>query len=61
MAVYSDISLSFSKHPVTNDVGKITDVNDITNSMRNILTQGWERDLLNQIMVVGFMILFLNW
>ena len=38
MAVYSDISLSFSKHPVTNDVGKITDVNAITNSMRNILT-----------------------
>ena len=38
MAVYSDISLSFSKHPVTNDVGKITDVNAITNPMRNILT-----------------------
>ena len=38
MAVYSDISLSFSKHPETNDIGKITDVNDITNSMRNILT-----------------------
>ena len=38
MAVYSDISLSFSKHPATNDIGKITDVNDITNSMRNILT-----------------------
>ena len=62
MAVYSDISLSFSKHPVTNDVGKITDVNAITNSMRNILTTRLERDLLrNQIMVVGFMILFLNW
>ena len=38
MAVYSDISLSFSKHPVTNDVGKITDVSAITNSMKNILT-----------------------
>lgn len=38
MAVYSDISLSFSKHPATNDIGKITDINDITNSMRNILT-----------------------
>ena len=38
MAVFSDISLSFSKHPVTNDIGKITDVNAITNSMRNILT-----------------------
>ena len=38
MAVYSDISLSFSKHPVTNDIGKITNVSAITNSMRNILT-----------------------
>ena len=38
MAVYSDISLSFSKHPVTNDIGKITNVNAITNAMRNILT-----------------------
>ena len=61
MAVYSDISLSFSKHPVTNDVGKITDINDITNSMRNILTTRLGERPLNQIMVVGFMILFLNW
>ena len=62
MAVYSDISLSFSKHPVTNDVGKITDVNAITNSMRNILTTRLgERPFKCQIMVVGFMILFLNW
>ena len=38
MAVYSDISLSFSKHPVTNDIGKITNVSAITNAMRNILT-----------------------
>ena len=38
MAVYSDISLSFSKHPATNDIGKITNVNAIINSMRNILT-----------------------
>ena len=63
MAVYSDISLSFSKHPVTNDVGKITDVNAITNSMRNILTTrlGERPFFFIQIMVVGFMILFLNW
>jgi phage baseplate assembly protein W len=37
MAIYSDISLSFSKHPVTNDIGRLVDINSITNSMRNIL------------------------
>lgn len=37
MALYSDLSLSFSSHPVTKDIGKLTDLRAITNSMRNIL------------------------
>ena len=37
MALYTFLSLSFSSHPVTKDIGKLIDLRAITNSMRNIL------------------------
>ena len=42
--VYRDIDLSLEKHPITNDVVSVTDVNSVKKSIKNLLaTQHYER------------------
>ena len=42
--VYKDISLYFTKNPVSGDVAQVTDVQDIKRSVRNlVLTNRWDR------------------
>ena len=42
--LYKDISLYFTKNPVTGDVTEVTDVQDIKRSVRNlVLTNRWDR------------------
>jgi len=41
---YTDLDLDFTRHPVTNDVVKIEDVNAVKRSVRNLVnTQFYER------------------
>ena len=41
---YVDLNLDFTRHPVTNDVVKITDVDAVKRSVRNLInTQFYER------------------
>jgi phage baseplate assembly protein W len=41
---YKDLDLDFTRHPVTNDVVKIEDVNAVKRSVRNLVnTQFYER------------------
>jgi len=41
---YKDLDLDFTRHPVTNDVVKIEDVNAVKRSVRNLInTQFYER------------------
>ena len=41
---YTDLDLDFSRHPVTNDIVKIEDVNAVKRSVRNLInTQFYER------------------
>ena len=41
---YTDLDLDFSRHPVTNDIVKIEDVNAVKRSVRNLVnTQFYER------------------
>jgi phage baseplate assembly protein W len=42
--IYKDINLNFSKHPVTGDIGKLTDVEAVKRSVRNLMnTNFYER------------------
>ena len=42
--VYKDISLYFTRNPVSGDVAQVTDVQDIKRSVRNlVLTNRWDR------------------
>jgi len=42
--VYKDISLYFTKNPVSGDVAQVTDVQDIKRAVRNlVLTNRWDR------------------
>jgi len=42
--VYKDISLYFTRNPVSGDVTQVTDVQDIKRSVRNlVLTNRWDR------------------
>ena len=41
---YTDLDLDFSRHPVTNDIVKIEDINAVKRSVRNLInTQFYER------------------
>ena len=42
--VYKDINLNFSRHPVTGDIAKLTDISSVKASVKNlILTNYYER------------------
>ena len=42
--VYKDISLYFTRNPVSGDISQVTDVQDIKRSVRNlVLTNRWDR------------------
>ena len=42
--IYKDISLSFSKHPVTGDIAKLSDADAVKRSVRNLInTNFYER------------------
>src|SRR5210317_4693 len=42
--LFKDISLSFTKHPVTGDIAKLSDVDAIKRSVRNLInTNHYER------------------
>ena len=48
--IYRDFDLSFSRHPLTNDVGVKTDANAINQSIRNLLfTSFYERPFRPEI------------
>ena len=49
-SIYKDFDLSFSRHPLTNDVGVKTDANAINQSIRNLLnTSFYERSFHPEI------------
>ena len=37
MAYYRDLDLNFGKHPITNDVSQLTDIEAVKRSIRNLL------------------------
>src|SRR5210317_631558 len=42
--IYKDINLNFSKHPITGDISKLTDVEAVKRSVRNLInTNFYER------------------
>jgi len=42
--IYKDINLNFSKHPITGDIGKLTNVEAVKRSVRNLVnTNFYER------------------
>jgi phage baseplate assembly protein W len=42
--IYKDISLSFTKHPITGDIARLTDADAIKRSVRNLInTNHYER------------------
>lgn len=42
--IYKDINLNFARHPVTGDIGKLTDIEAVKRSVRNLInTNFYER------------------
>ena len=35
--VYKDVSLSFTRHPITGDIAKLTDADAVKRSVRNLI------------------------